>query len=85
MMLNKNKYIMTNDNKNRIECGLEILALAVWAFATIVTCAAVWNYCTELFPCIVSGILLVTNGFAIYRKMRAVRKTFRSFINKNNS
>lgn len=73
---------MTNDNKNRIECGLEVIALVIWAFVTIATCAAVWNYCKEAFPCVVAALLFIINGYAIYRKAKSVAEVFKSFINK---
>ena len=74
---------MEQDNKNRIEWGLEVLALILWLVATIWVCASAWNYCPETTTKVVAAVLLAANAYAFYRKAKALRKTFSSFINKS--
>ena len=57
---------MTPENKNRIEKGVTIFLLAVFALITIVTCVGVWNFCPEPFVKWCAGILMAANGLAIY-------------------
>ena len=64
---------MTNDNKYRIGLGLKVIALLLWAFLTIATCAGVWNFCKETTVIIASVALLIVNGYAILRKALAIK------------
>ena len=64
---------MTNDNKYRIGLGLKVIALLLWAFLTIATCAGVWNYNPETTIVVASVALLIVNGYAIVRKILAIK------------
>lgn len=49
---------------------IEVAALVLYVFATIITCAAVWNSSPGAFISIVAAALFVANGFIIYRELR---------------
>jgi hypothetical protein len=65
---------MNEQNKNNLKLGLKKLALIVYAFLTIGTCAGVWNYCPETTVKVLAGILFVCNGFAIVRLWKKTDK-----------
>ena len=65
---------MQTENKERIVKWIKIVALIVWALATIITCAGVWNYCPEDFVKAVAVALFIANGYAIYRKAVLLKK-----------
>ena len=62
------------NDKNKTMWWLRLIALIVWIFATIITCAGVWNYCPEGFVKGVAVVLLLGNGYAIYRLARELKK-----------
>ena len=64
---------MEQENKNDIYRWLKILALVAYAFATIITCSAVWNAKAGAFPSVVALALFVTNGYIVYRKARLLK------------
>ena len=66
---------MNMENKNKVLWWLKLIALIAWAFATIITCAGVWNYCPESFVKAVAVALFAANGYAIYRKVLLLKKS----------
>ena len=50
-------------------------ALFLYGFITVVTCAAVWNSKPTAVAAFVAGLLLAANGYSIYRKAMAMKKT----------
>ena len=64
---------MTPENKDRISRGLQVVALVAYAILTIATCAGVWNFCKETTVIILSVVLFAVNGYAIYRKAKAIK------------
>ena len=64
---------MTPENKYRIGLGLKAVALLLWAFLTIATCVGVWNYNPETTIVVASVALLLVNGYAIVRKILAIK------------
>lgn len=50
-------------------------ALFFYGIITVVTCAAVWNSKPTAVVAVVAGLLLAANGYAIYRKAMAMKKT----------
>ena len=61
-------------DKNKIMWWLKFAAIIAWAFATIITCAGVWNYCKEGFVNAVAVALFLGNGYAVYRSFRTLKK-----------
>lgn len=53
---------------------LRVLALFIYGFISVVTCATVWNSRPGVFLSVVAGVLLATNGYVIYRKAMALAK-----------
>jgi hypothetical protein len=50
-------------------------ALFLYGLITVVTCAAVWGAGQKAVVAVVAGLLLAANGYAIYRKAMAMKKT----------
>lgn len=59
--------------KKEIEMWLKVLTIVVWGLSTIVTCAGVWNYCPETFVKVLAGVLLCSNGYALYRLGKTIK------------
>lgn len=53
---------------------LKVLALAAYGLATISTCSVVWNAKSGPFLSIVAALLLLANGYVIYRGAKALEK-----------
>ena len=53
---------------------LKVLALAGYGLATIATCSAVWNAKSGPFLSVVAALLLLSNGYVIYRGAKALEK-----------
>lgn len=53
---------------------LKVLALVIYGLATIATCSVVWNTKSGPFLSVVAVILLLANGFVIYRGAKALEK-----------
>lgn len=51
---------------------LKVLALAAYGLATVSTCSVVWNAKSGPFLSIVASILLLANGYVIYRGAKAL-------------
>lgn len=64
---------MNEDNKNRVKWGLDVLAIVIAVLVVIAVCAAVWNYCPEPFVKVLAGVLLIANGYLIYRFAKKIR------------
>lgn len=58
-------------NKERLIIGAKVLAISVWAIATVWTFSTVMSN-GEPAAKVVAGILLAFNGYAIFRKMKKV-------------
>ena len=65
---------MEQENKNETARWLKILAIVAYAFATIITCSAVWNSKPGAFISVVALALFATNGYVIYRKVKALKE-----------
>lgn len=61
-------------DKNKIMWWLNVIAILAWVFATVTTCAGVWNYCPEAFVKVVAVALFLGNGYAIYCMARELKK-----------
>ena len=48
------------------------IALFLYGFITVVTCAAVWNADTKAVLDVAAGLLFALNAFVIYRKAMAL-------------
>lgn len=57
---------MTPENKYRINRGLKVFGLFIWAVLTIATCAVVWNAKAGASATVLAGILLVVNAVVIF-------------------
>lgn len=61
----------TLTNKDRLIQGAKVIAILLWAIATV------WTFSSVMISCgttekVVAGILLGFNGYAIFRKMKKV-------------
>lgn len=56
-----------------IKSALRVLALVLYAFATIITCAAVWNAGIGTFPALAAAAVFAVNGYIVYLKCRKLR------------
>ena len=61
----------TLTNKERLILGAKVIAILLWAVATV------WTFSTAMLhgaaaDKVVAGILLAFNGYAIFRKMKKV-------------
>lgn len=65
---------MEQENKSRLEKGLKVLAVFVYALITIITCAAVWNAGVGAFLSITALVLLVLNGYVIYNEVKKIKE-----------
>lgn len=54
---------------------IKILLLFIYALVTIATCAAVWNSKPDVSISIVAAILLLANGYLIYRGAKGINLT----------
>ena len=65
---------MEQENKSRLEKGLKVLAIFVYALITIITCAAVWNAGGGAFLSVVAFALLASNGYMIYNEVKKLKE-----------
>ena len=65
---------MEQENKSRLEKGLKVLAIFVYALITIITCAAVWNAGVGAFLSVVAFALLASNGYMIYNEVKKLKE-----------
>jgi len=65
---------MEQENKNNIARWLKILAIVAYALITVITCSAVWNSRPGAFISVVALALFATNGYVIYRKVKALKE-----------
>lgn len=65
---------MEQENKSRLEKGLKVLAVFVYALITIITCAAVWNAGVGAFLSVVAFALLASNGYMIYNEVKKLKE-----------
>lgn len=61
---------------------LKIVILFLYALATIMTCAAVWNSRPGAFISIVAVLLLLANGYVIYRGAKGLNLTKKNDANE---
>lgn len=52
-------------------------ALFLYGLITVATCAAVWNAETKPVLDVIAGLLLLANGYVIYRKAKALSETIK--------
>lgn len=69
------------NNKSRALLGFKALALFLWAFAIIATCAGLWNAAVttkqvEGFYIFASIVAFIINGVAIFVCARRISKEF---------
>jgi dolichyl-phosphate-mannose--protein O-mannosyl transferase len=69
------------DNKSRIQMGIKVLALFLWAIAIIATCAGLWNAAVktkqvEGFYIFTSIVAFIINGLAIYVRARSISNEY---------
>lgn len=64
------------DEKNRQRWGFDLknIAILAWGVLTIITCVAVWNSGSDAFTTVMSILLLLANGYAIYRVAKMLSK-----------
>lgn len=56
---------------------LRTAALFLYGIITVATCAAVWNSHPSGTVAVVAGLLLLANGYVIYRKAKALEKAIK--------
>ena len=57
-----------------INLFFRVSAMAIYLFATIATCATVWNSKPGVTLSIIAGLLFAANGYVIYRWAKATEK-----------
>lgn len=57
---------MTPENKYRVNRGLKVFGLFVWAVLTIATSCVVWNAKAGALASVLAGALLLANAFVIF-------------------
>lgn len=67
---------MNTENKNRLIYGLKMLGLFVLALLTIIVCVGVWNAKGEAFAEVCAGLLILANGFVIWRIAKRLREEY---------
>lgn len=65
---------MDEKNKQRWGFDLKNIALLAWGTLTIITCVAVLNSGPDTFTTIASILLFLANGYAIYKRAKALSK-----------
>lgn len=61
-------------DKNRVIALLEVLAVLMYGLLTIATCSAVWNSKPVPTLSVFAGLLMLANGFVIYRSVKELKK-----------
>lgn len=64
---------MTPENKYRVERGLKVFGLFIWAILTIATCCVIWNAKAGAPASVLSGVLLLANALVIFLIARSFK------------
>lgn len=62
------------DNKLKIKQDIEYSLLVIWALLTVMTCASVWNFVSEIVFVIAAALLFVFNIVAAVKIAKQIGK-----------
>lgn len=52
---------------------LKVLAIFAYALVNIITCSAVWNSAPGAFISVVALVLLLADGYVVYRAVKEIK------------